>query len=78
MTLHISTLSCFNKQYNVLIKSIRITILYLKGLCIIANAQVKSYFPKTETAIFTRAVIIILRQFLVKKFNERRNRSFRA
>ena len=63
MTLHITTLPCFNKQYSVLIIRIRITILYLRGLCIIANTQVKSYFPKTETAIFTKAVIIILRQF---------------
>ena len=27
------------------------------------NAQVKSYFPKTEIAIFTRAVNIVLCQF---------------
>ena len=64
MTLQITTLSCSNKRYNVLIKGVRITILYLRGSHYLANAQVKSYFPKTEIAIFTRAVNIVLHQLL--------------
>ena len=52
MTLQITvtTLSCSNKQYNVLIKRVRNMILNLQGLHNFANAQVKSYFPKTEIA----------------------------
>ena len=64
MILQIPTLSCSNKHYNVLIKRVRIAILYLRSLHNLANAQVKSYFPKTENSIFTRAVNMELRQFL--------------
>ena len=56
MTLQITTLSCSNKQYNVCIKGVIITTLYLQGLHKLANAQVKSNFPKSEIAIFTRAL----------------------
>ena len=56
--------SFYLKQYNVLIKRVRLTILYLRGLHNLAHAQLEDYFPKTDIAIFTRAVNIVLRQFL--------------
>ena len=79
MTLQIPSSSCPNKQYNVCIKMVRITILYLWDLHNLENALVESYFPKTEITSFTRAVNIVLCQSLrIDKLNERRNRSFRA
>ena len=49
-------------------------ILFLRDLHYLKNALVKNYFPKTEIAIFTRAVNIVLCQFLrVDILNQRRN-----
>ena len=58
---------------------VRITILYLWDLHNLENALVERYYHQTEITSFTRAVNIVLCQFLrVDKLNERRNRIFRA
>ena len=50
MTLHTRTLPSPKRQYNVGMKMVRRTILYLWSFHYLADTYVKSYFTKSEIA----------------------------